>query len=94
MRAKPLRDLQQQGEKAIIGDQPILLTNRRGPVGVLIPVTQDSLPLIQAETEKWMALQSLKKTWALAREAGLDQLTLIDIDREIKQVRRKKNSKK
>ncbi len=94
MRAKPLRELQQQGEKGISGEQPILLTSRKGPVGILIPVTQDSLPLIQAETEKWMALQSLKKTWVLARESGLDQLDLEEINREVRQVRRKKSSKK
>ncbi|MEO5969893.1 MAG: hypothetical protein ABIQ95_08195 [Bdellovibrionia bacterium] len=89
MRAKALRELQQQGEKAISSQEPILLTNRKGPVGVLIPVTQESLPFLQAETEKWMALQSLKKTWALAREVGLDQLSLEEINQEVKQARRK-----
>ena len=94
MQAKTLRELQLKGEKMIADDQPTLITNRKGPVGVLIPVTKESLPLIQAEAEKWMALEALKKTWTLARKAGLDTLSDGEIDSEIKQLRRKKKLKK
>src|SRR4051812_42706687 len=93
MRAKSLRELQQKGEKVISGDQPILLTSRKAPVGALIPVTLNSLPFVQAEAEKWMALESLRKTWALARETGLDQMSSAEIDQEIRQVRKKRVSR-
>jgi hypothetical protein len=82
IKVKSLRELQQKGEKAILGKDVILLTSRKGPVGVLIPVTRETLPVIQSETERMMAIQSLKKTWALARDLKLDQMEQDEIDLE------------
>ena len=81
--AKSLRELQQKGEKAI-GQDPMIVFNRKGPLGVLIPVTQESLPRIQREIQKMLALESLSQSWKLAQEAGLDQLTENEVASEVR----------
>jgi hypothetical protein len=92
MLAKSLRELQQKGEKAV-GKDPMVLTNRRGPVGILIPVTSETLPYIEREVQKMSAQQSLRKTWATAREHGLDRLSQDEIEQEVVAVRKKRNAK-
>lgn len=94
MKSKSLREFQQNGKKAIQGEHPMLLTNRKGPIGILIPVSSENLSFVQAEAEKIMALQSLKKTWELAKNLDLDQLTLEDIDKEIGTVRLARTKKR
>jgi antitoxin (DNA-binding transcriptional repressor) of toxin-antitoxin stability system len=87
MNAKSLRELQQKGGKAI-GNEPVVVTSRKGPVGVLIPVTSESLPRIQQEVQRMLALESLSETWKLAREAGLDRMTDEEINAEVRAVRK------
>ena len=86
MNAKSLRELQQKGGKAI-GTEPIVVTSRKGPVGVLIPVTSESLPRVQQEIQKMLALESLSQTWKLAQETGLSLMTDQEIDSEVSAVR-------
>lgn len=88
MNAKSLRELQQKGGKAI-GKEPIVIMNRNGPVGVLIPVNSETLFRIQKEVERMLALESLSQTWQLARKAGLDQMTNEEINAEVSAVRKK-----
>ncbi|MGZ3697067.1 MAG: hypothetical protein ACXWPM_06370 [Bdellovibrionota bacterium] len=88
MNAKSLRELQQKGGKAI-GNEPVVVVNRKGPVGVLIPVTSESLPRVQQEVQRMLALESLSETWKLARETGLDRLTDEEIAAEVRAVRKK-----
>jgi hypothetical protein len=92
MDAKSLRELQQKGDKAI-GSEPVVIVNRKGPVGVLIPVTSESLPRVQQEIQRMLALESLTETWKLAKSAGLDQLSDQEIKTEILAVRKKNNAK-
>ncbi len=87
MNAKSLRELQQKGSKAI-GTEPIVVTARKGPVGLLIPVTAESLPRVQQEVQKMLALESLSETWKLARETGLDQMSDLEIEAEVRAVRK------
>lgn len=87
MNAKSLRELQQKGSKAI-GNEPVVVTSRKGPVGVLIPVTSDSLPRIQKEVQRMLALESLSETWKLAREVGLALMTDEEIQAEVRAVRK------
>ena len=88
VRTKSLRELQQRGERAIEGDSPLLLTSRKGVVGILLPVNEENLLDIQQDVQRITALQSLRKTWARAREAGLADMAPEDIDEEVKKVRR------
>ncbi len=88
MRSRSLREIQQKGEKAISGIEPLLITTRKGPIGVLMPVTLDSLSFIQREIQKVTALQSLRDSWALAKELKLDRLSDIEINHEVKMVRK------
>ena len=91
MQTKSLREIQQKGERAIrTGDEPILLTTRKGPVGIFVPVTSESVSYMERDLRKMMALQSLRETWHLARETGLDRLSRAEIDREIGFVRKKR----
>lgn len=87
MNAKSLRELQQKGGKAI-GSEPVVVTSRKGPVGVLIPVTSESLPRIQQEVQRMLALESLSETWKLAREIGLERMTDEEIQAEVRAVRK------
>lgn len=87
MRAKSLRELQSKGEKAIQGLEPILFSNRRGPVGFFLPVRTDTLALVQREVARIAALQSLEAARESAHRVGLDRLTASEIAAEIKIVR-------
>jgi hypothetical protein len=87
MNAKSLRELQQKGGKAI-GTEPVVVTSRKGPVGVLIPVTSESLGRVQQEVRRMLALESLTDTWRLAREAGLDQMSDHEIAAEVQAARK------
>ena len=91
MNAKSLRELQQKGGKAI-GTEPVVVTSRKGPVGVLIPVTSESLPRVQQEVQRMLALESLSETWKLARESGLDRMTDVEIEAEVRAVRKSANA--
>lgn len=92
MNAKSLRELQQKGGKAI-GTEPVVVTSRKGPVGVLIPVTSESLPRVQQEVQRMLALESLSETWKFARKAGLDQMTDEEIEAEVHAVRKSAHAK-
>lgn len=94
MLAKSLRELQQKGEKALEDKEPVLLTTRNGPIGILIPVDMNSLPELQRDLQRIIAMKSLRDTWSRARSTQLDKLTDDDIQDEIKLVRKGKKAKR
>lgn len=93
MIAKSLREIQQKGEKSV-GTEPIVLTNRKGPVGILIPVTEETFPFIQREVRKLTALESLRKTWESARVMKLDRMPESEIQDEVKALRKRRRHAK
>ncbi len=90
MRTKSLREIQQQGEKAISGFEPFLITSRKGPLGVLMPVSVESLSYVQKEMQKIAALESLRNSWNLSKENGLDKLSDAEIQKEVKLARKER----
>ncbi len=91
MHSKSLRSLQQQGERSM-GTEPIVLTNRKGPVGILIPVTEESFAFIQREVKKLTALESLRETWESARGSKLDRMPELVIAEEVKALRKRRRA--
>lgn len=88
MRTKSLRELQQKGERALTGDSPLLLTSRKGVVGILLPVTEENVLHVQADVQRLAAMHSLRKTWKRAHKLGLSTLSADDIDHEVRKVRK------
>jgi antitoxin (DNA-binding transcriptional repressor) of toxin-antitoxin stability system len=89
MRQVSLREFRTRGAKAL-EDVPkgetILLAGQQGPAYFLIPVLGD-VAMMDRELRRAMAKASLRETWRLAEEIGLERMSEDEIDREIDQVR-------
>ena len=85
MHTVALRDLQQNGLKAIDSSsgEPILLQGRSGPAYFLVPAQKTNLEGQLLELERAMALSNLHNWQQKAKELGLDQMSLEDINLEI-----------
>ncbi len=93
MKTRSLREIQQKGERAITKNDPVVLTTRNGPIGILIPASLETIADLQRDIQKVLALQSLRETWKLASQKGLDRLSDVEINNEIKAVRKNAKSK-
>jgi hypothetical protein len=62
------------------------LAGQQGPAYFLIPVLGD-VAMMDRELRRAMAKASLRETWRLAEEIGLERMSEDEIDREIDQVR-------
>jgi hypothetical protein len=90
MKTIPLRDFQREGAKALGGltsGEPWLLAGREQEF-VLLPVTPENRANLMDLIEGLAAVMALRQGQARAVEAGLDQLTLDEIDAEIAAVRK------
>lgn len=85
MRQVSLREFRTRGAKALNAvprGETVLLSGQRGPAYFLVPVQGDVI-LADRELRRAMALASLRESWRLAEEAGLDKMTVAEIDAEI-----------
>jgi antitoxin (DNA-binding transcriptional repressor) of toxin-antitoxin stability system len=89
MRQVSLREFRTRGAKALEGlpeGETILLAGQQGPAYFLVPVLGD-VALQDRELRRAIAKASLRESWRLAKEAGLDQMTDEEIEQEIAQTR-------
>ncbi len=85
MKTIPLRDFQREGAKALGGEtslEPWILAGRDQEF-LLLPVTPENRSALLDLVEGLAAVLALRQDQARAVEAGLDRLTLDEIDAEI-----------
>jgi antitoxin (DNA-binding transcriptional repressor) of toxin-antitoxin stability system len=91
MRQVSLREFRTRGSKALEAvprGETILLSGQKGPAYFLVPVEGD-LALADRELRRAMAQASLRESWRQAEEAGITNISMEEIDREIAIVRGK-----
>lgn len=96
MRQVSLREFRTRGAKALEAvpkGEMVLLSGQQGPAYFLVPVLGD-VALEDRELRRAMAKASLRESWRLAQESGLDQMSVEEIDLEIGQVRAARSSRK
>jgi antitoxin (DNA-binding transcriptional repressor) of toxin-antitoxin stability system len=89
MRQVSLREFRIRGAKALESvpkGETVLLSGKQGPAYFLVPVLGD-VALEDRELRRAMAKASLRESWRLAEEPGLDQMSEEELNREIDQVR-------
>lgn len=98
MRTLPLRDFQREGAKAFgitPSIEPWLLAGREQEF-VLLPVTPENRSAVMDLAEGLAAVMALRQDQARSVELGLNQLSMAEIDEEIrdarKALRRRKHS--
>ena len=90
MKTMPLRDFQREGAKAFgssVVAEPWLLAGRDQEF-ILIPVTTANRAAALDLAEGLMAVMALRQDQADAVAAGLDRLSLEEIDAEIRKTRK------
>lgn len=96
MRTMTLRDFQQRGAASLPpGDpgDPLLLSGRNGQF-FLIPVTGSDVGVQYEALRQALAIMSIRETQLKAREAGLDKMTMEDIQAEIRSARAERRARK
>ena len=96
MRTMSLRDFQQRGVASLppgdAGD-PLLLSGRNGQF-FLIPVTETDVSSQYEALRQALAVLSIRQTQLKAQEVGLDQMTMADIEAEIRLARADRRTRK
>ena len=90
MKTIPLRDFQREGAKALgvaSSTEPLLLAGREQEF-VLLPVTAENRSAVLDLAEGLAAVMALRQDQLRAVEAGLDRLSLGEIEAEIQNARR------
>jgi len=96
MKTIPLRDFQREGAKALgaaAASEPCLLAGREQEF-LLLPVTPETRAAMLDLAEGLAAVNALRRDQARAAEAGLDQLTMDEIDAEILAARKARSRRK
>ena len=95
MRTMALRDFQQRGTASLPpGDaaDPLLLSGRNGQY-FLVPVTGADVGRQYEALRQALAILSIRESQLKAREAGLDRMTLEEINREIRAARAERRAR-
>lgn len=90
MRTLPLRDFQREGAKAFgitPSIEPWLLAGRDQEF-ILLPVTSENRTAVMDLAEGLAAVMALHQDQARAVEVGLNQLSMAEIDEEIRDARK------
>ena len=90
MRTIPLRDFQREGAKALGAEsstEPLLLTGRDREF-VLLQVSPDNRTAVLDLAEGLAAVLALRQGQDRAVETGLDQISMEDIEAEIRDARK------
>ena len=96
MRQVSLREFRTRGSKALESipqGETVLLAGQQGPAYFLVPVFGD-VAAEDRELRRAMAKASLRESWRIAQETGLDQMTEEEINQEIDQVRAARRQRK
>ena len=90
MKTIPLREFQREGVKALgagFSAEPLLLTGRDREF-VLLPVPPDDRTAVLDLAEGLAAVLALRQDQGRAAEAGLDQVSVEDVEAEIRAARK------
>jgi len=96
LRSMSLRDFQQRGVASLPpGDaaDPLLLSGRGGQF-FLVPVSGADVGRQYEALRQALAILSIRQTQLKAREAGLEQMSMEDIEAEIKAARTERRARK
>lgn len=95
MHTIPLREFQQKGPVALrgISTEPVLLIGRAAKF-FIIPTQGDDVDSQYKEYLKAMAMANLSSWHQRAKETGLSEMTLEEINKEIGSARRQRKAKK
>jgi len=89
MKTIPLREFQREGAKALGDGEPLepWILSGRGQEFLLLPVPAGNRAAMLDLAEGLAAVMALREDQVRAVEAGLDRLTMDEIETEIKAVR-------
>jgi len=96
MKTIPLRDFQREGTKALgagTAHGPWLLAGRDQEF-VLLPMTPENRSFVMDLADGLSAIMALRQDQESAVEAGLDRLTMQEIDAEIRDTRKAMKGRK
>ncbi len=88
---RDLRTTPAQVWKALPEEQEIVITNNGKPIALLTPLTDADLEDTLASVRRARAINAVKKMQATAVAAGLSNMTMEEIDQEIRTYRKSKN---
>lgn len=97
MRQVSIREFRLKGSEALGKVQPgeaVILSGRSGPAFFLIPAQGGAMDLMEEELKAALAMSSLREGWRRAKESGLDQLSLEEINAEIRLARKERGKKR
>ena len=97
MRQVSIRDFRLKGADALGKIQPgeaVILSGRGNNAYFLIPARRDVMDLMEEELKTALAMSSLRESWRRAKEAGADDLSMEEINAEIKQARKERAAHK
>lgn len=96
MRQISLREFRTRGAKALESvpeGETVLLSGQQGPAYFLVPVLGDAA-LQDRELRRALAKASLRESWRLATDAGLDRVSEADIEETIAKARKATRKRK
>jgi prevent-host-death family protein len=89
---RDLRTTPAQVWKQLPGEQEIVITNNGKPIALLTPISDTDMEDTVAAVRRARAATALKKIRSVAIKNGLSEITMDDINKEIREYR--KNKKK
>ena len=85
---RDLRTTPAQVWKALQGEQEIVITNNGKPIALLTPLSDADMEDTVTAVRRARAATALKQIRGVAARTGLSQLTMGDIDGEIREYRK------
>jgi len=85
---RDLRTTPAQVWKELPGEQEIVITNNGKPIALLTPLSDADMEDTVTAVRRARAFAALKKIRGLAMKAGLSEMTMDEINEEIRQYRK------
>ncbi len=85
---RDLRTTPAQVWKQLSAEQEIVITNNGKPIALLTPLNDEDMEDTVTAVRKARALAALKKIRGLAADRGLSEMTMEEINEEIREYRR------
>ena len=87
---RDLRTTPAQVWKELPGEQEIVITNNGKPIALLTPLSDADMEDTVTAVRRARAITALKKVRSLSLKRGLSEMTMEDINKEIKEYRKSK----
>ncbi len=85
---RDLRTTPAQVWKDLPGEQEIVITNNGKPIALLTPLSDSDMEDTVTAVRRARAVAALKKTRSMALKKGLSEMTMDEINEEIRQYRK------